>query len=105
MPVASTLNTLRVPFEVLQLIAIKTVEEGKIGPPQNLYNLLLTCRAIYDSLSFDANPSFYADVFDLQFDTAPLRRRYASERLTAVHRAHELKRRWTLLREIKRITM
>jgi len=101
MPV--TLNT--IPFEVLQHIAIKTVEQGQIGPPRSIYNLLLTCHVIHNSLSFDANPLFYASVFDLQFDTAPLRRRYASVRLTPARRAHELKRRWTLLKEIKCITV
>ncbi|KAG8872972.1 hypothetical protein FRB97_007149 [Tulasnella sp. 331] len=93
--------TLRnVPFEVLQNIAIKTIEEGYRGPPHSIFNLLLTCRSIYDSLSFDANPFFYADVYDLQFDTAAQERRYTLERLTPVHRAFELKRRWTLLGEI-----
>ncbi|KAG8871273.1 hypothetical protein FRB97_008858 [Tulasnella sp. 331] len=97
-----TLHT--VPFEVLQSIAIKTVDQAQRGPPQTIYNLLSTCRAIHDSLAFDANPLFYANVYDLQFDTAAQKRRYAPDRLAALHRARELKRRWTLLKEIKCIT-
>lgn len=93
-----TLATL--PFEVIQLIAIKTVD-GQRGPPSSIYALHLTCRSVHDCLSFDANPSFYATVFDIQFDTPALKRRYTPERLSAVHRAHELRRRWTLLKEIK----
>ncbi|KAG8874664.1 hypothetical protein FRB97_005744 [Tulasnella sp. 331] len=96
--------TFHIPFEIIQNIAIKTIEEGQKGPPHSIYNLLLTCRSIYDSLSFDKNLPFYADIYDLQFDTAAQRRRYTQERLTPVRRAHELKRRWTLLGEIKCIT-
>ncbi|KAG9001548.1 hypothetical protein FRB94_004699 [Tulasnella sp. JGI-2019a] len=97
------LNT--VPFEVLQQIAINTIDNHQSGPPSCIYSLLLTCRALYDSLSFDENPLFYADVFDVQFDTAALKRRYAPKRLTSARRAQELKRRWALLREIRSITI
>ncbi|KAG8997876.1 hypothetical protein FRB94_002926 [Tulasnella sp. JGI-2019a] len=99
----ATLNT--VPFEVLQQIAIKTVGNHQSGPPNCIYSLLLTCRSLNDSLSFDSNSLFYAYVFDVQFDTAALTRRYPPERLTAVHRAHELRRRWTLLKEIRSVTI
>ncbi|KAG8978287.1 hypothetical protein FRB93_011199 [Tulasnella sp. JGI-2019a] len=98
-----TLNT--IPFEVLQQIAIKTVDNDHSGPPNCIYALLLTCRSLNDSLSFDTNPLFYAYVFDVQFDTAALRRRYPPGRLTPTHRAHELRRRWTLLKEIRSVTI
>lgn len=91
-----------IPCEVLQCIAIKTVDDT-LGPPNAIRALQLTCRAVYDSLSFEANPAFYAEVFDAQFDTPALRRRYAPERLTVGQRAHELVRRWTLLKEIRTI--
>ncbi|KAG9000119.1 hypothetical protein FRB93_012883 [Tulasnella sp. JGI-2019a] len=99
----TTLHT--IPFEVLQQIAIKTVDNHLSGPPNCILPLLLTCRTLYNSLSFNENSLFYAYVFDVQFDTAALKRRYAPERLTPARRAQELKRRWALLKEIRSITI
>ncbi|KAG8892103.1 hypothetical protein FRC00_012623, partial [Tulasnella sp. 408] len=91
------------PVEIFQQIAVQTVTSAAAaaGPPSAIRSLLLTSKQINNRLSFDANPSFYGEIFDAQFDTTALKRRFHSSRLTAPCRAAELKRRWICLKRIK----
>ncbi|KAG8900475.1 hypothetical protein FRC01_010126, partial [Tulasnella sp. 417] len=91
------------PIEIFQEIAVQTVTSAAApaGPPSAIRHLLLTSKQINNRLSFEANPSFYGEIFDAQFDTAALKRRFHSSRLTAPCRAAELKRRWVCLKRIK----
>ncbi|KAG8955432.1 hypothetical protein FRC04_008783 [Tulasnella sp. 424] len=95
------------PIEVFQQVAVQTVISSSppaaaaAGPPSAIRNLLLTSKQINNRLSFDYNPSFYGEIFDAQFDTAALKRRFHKSRLTAPCRAAELKRRWICLKRIK----
>ncbi|KAG8898106.1 hypothetical protein FRB99_007671 [Tulasnella sp. 403] len=88
------------PFDVFHRIAVSTVDSTP-GPPTSVRSLLLTSRPIHDSLSIENNPSFYGQIFDIQFDTAALRRRFHPSRLTAICRARELQKRWTALKRIR----
>ncbi|KIO15873.1 hypothetical protein M407DRAFT_235148, partial [Tulasnella calospora MUT 4182] len=88
--------------EIFQEIAVQTVtSQTAAGPPNGIRNLLLTSKQINNRLSFDSNPSFYGEIFDAQFDTNALKRRFHANRLTAPCRASELKRRWVSLKRIK----
>ncbi|KIO29326.1 hypothetical protein M407DRAFT_228064 [Tulasnella calospora MUT 4182] len=90
------------PVEIFQEIAVQTVtSQTAAGPPNGIRNLLLTSKQINNRLSFDSNPSFYGEIFDAQFDTNALKRRFHASRLTAPCRASELKRRWVSLKRIK----
>lgn len=90
------------PDEVLHHICLLHAEENA-GPPSLVPSLSRTCKSLNSSFKFDSNLSFYANLFEYQFDTDALKRRYPAERLTAVSRADELKRRWTLLKEIRTV--
>lgn len=92
-----TLSSL--PWEIFLSIAASTVAPYQHGPPKPILNLLLTSKHIKHAIDC---PAFYATIFDIQFDTAALRRRFHSARLTTACRAAELKRRWVALKRIRR---
>ncbi|KAJ3516228.1 hypothetical protein NLJ89_g1251 [Agrocybe chaxingu] len=57
-----------IPQELLQKIALYATLGSLLGPPKELYNLLLTCRLFRDALSFQNASELYAFVFAQKFD-------------------------------------
>ncbi|KAF9238648.1 hypothetical protein BU15DRAFT_88288 [Melanogaster broomeanus] len=71
------------------------------GPPSGLLPLLLTCRSIYQSLSFEANPYLYARIFAYIFDTRAAIRRLGAQVSAPRVLAKELRKRWIYLKLIR----
>lgn len=69
--------------------------------PSGLRNLLLTCRVIHSRLSLAANPRLYARVFRTRFDVDAISRRFGPTAMSSRKLAHELKRRYVVLRRIR----
>lgn len=90
-----------VPQEVLEHIAFCVATQCPLGPPSRLVPLLLTCRHIYQALSFEDNALFYARIFRFQFDTRSVLRRLGSHASAPWALANELKKRWTHLKRIR----
>jgi hypothetical protein len=88
------------PVEILHEIALATVRASPIGPPTDLYALLLTCWHLNDSLSAKQNPGLYANVLDKQFDCDVLYRHFGQ--LTPECASAELRRRFNALKCIRR---
>ncbi|KAG7087745.1 hypothetical protein E1B28_013686 [Marasmius oreades] len=65
----------RVPPDVLQNIAFLLESSDILSPQRDLLSLLLTCSAMYNSLSPVAAPHLYARLFRSKFDTGALLRR------------------------------
>lgn len=65
------------PPDVLAMIAYNLVvdKRGNAGHPSQMLPLLYSCRAIYDAISFDANPVLYNRLFRATFDLGALIRR------------------------------
>ncbi|CCM02618.1 uncharacterized protein FIBRA_04721 [Fibroporia radiculosa] len=75
MPIHSALPA-AIPAELLIHIALDLVLlDAPLGPPAQLLPLLLTCRHIYNTLSFPACSQLYARIFQAQFDSSAARRR------------------------------
>src|SRR6266702_3574723 len=90
-----------VPQEILEHLAFFAATQSLVGPPSGLLPLLLTCRNVYQALSFETNPYLYARVFSYKFDTSSVFRRLGS-RITAPRvLANELKKRWIHLKRIR----
>ena len=63
----------------LLVIDDQTDSPGRPKPrkhPNALFPLFLSCRTIYDAISFDNNPQLYNTLFRHTFDTSALDRRY-----------------------------
>lgn len=98
---AITLTSL--PPDVLTHVALclaTSTDSNPVGPPKHLLPFLLTSRTVNNHVSYNTNPSLYADIFRYQFDVRSLHRRLPSSRLTAPNLAAELRRRWTSLKRI-----
>lgn len=86
------------PPEIIHKIVLFTVLESSVGPPGELYSLLLTCRALHRCLSLHACSSLYAQIFSRKFDSESLERRFGIGRLSPHHTKLELRRRFNALR-------
>lgn len=74
------------------------------GPPSSLLPLLLAHPTLNEALSFDRNPTLYAQILYNTFDTAAITRRFGSDVLGESRKAaNELRSRWTLLKRIRKI--
>jgi len=63
------------PFEIIQDIVLFAGGDTLLGPPRELFALLLTCRALSHALSFEHCTSLYVAIFAQKFDVhAPARR-------------------------------
>lgn len=102
MPTSTSLGS--VPQEVLEHIAFFAATQSLVGPPSGLPPLLLTCRNIYQALSFDTNLYLYARIFIYKFDTSAVFRRLGSHVGAPRVLANELKKRWTHLKRIREQT-
>ncbi|CUA72817.1 hypothetical protein RSOLAG22IIIB_10320 [Rhizoctonia solani] len=93
----------RLPSEVIQHIAITACSLTLTGPPSELVPLLQLGRGIHAALCIRDNPGLYARIFRLKFDWQAPTRRYADagQPLTARNFAHELQRRWVVLKRIR----
>lgn len=58
----------QIPGDVLQHIAYLSAVSSPLGPPVDLYRLLLTSNSVYRSLSIYACPHLYASIFRAKFD-------------------------------------
>ena len=89
-------SILDLPSEILQKVVRFSVSFSPLGPPTELYSLVLTCRALNQILSKDAALDLYRFIFCLKFDyRAPLSRVGQDDFLG--HSAYELKRRFCAL--------
>lgn len=69
--------------------------------PSPLVPLLHTSRAIHAALTFGANPSLYARIFEDKYDVAAARRRLPSDQVHDGALARELKQRCVAVRHLK----
>ncbi|KAG9310953.1 hypothetical protein JVU11DRAFT_8827 [Chiua virens] len=90
-----------VPQEVLEHIAFFAATQSPTGPPSGLLPILLSCRAIHQALSLEANPYLYARIFNYEFDTDSAFRRLGSHVNVPRVLADELSKRWTHLKRIR----
>lgn len=87
--------------ELIQRIAFYVATDSLIAAP-NLTSLMLTCRAVYAKLAFDAAPYLYDRIFRAKFDVAAPRRRFGEEVLKTANLARELKKRYVAMGRIRR---
>ncbi|KAI0049022.1 hypothetical protein FA95DRAFT_1489902 [Auriscalpium vulgare] len=90
-----------IPNEVLEHIAYYAATALVVGPPADLLPLLLVSRRFAAALSSASNPSLYAAIFAVKFDTTALKRRLGASAVAPQKLAAELERRCTLLRRIR----
>jgi len=89
-------SILDLPSEILQNVVRFSVSFFPLGPPTELYSLLLTCRTLNQILSKKTALDLYRFIFCLKFDyRAPLSRVGQDDFLG--HSAYELKRRFSAL--------
>lgn len=86
--------------ELLQQIAFFAAEP--LGPPAALLSLLLTCRGLYEALSFHSSPYLYDRIFRLKFDLVAPRRRLGADIAKSSILANELRKRCAVLQRIRR---
>ena len=91
----------RVPLPILENIAVELALVEPHGPPNHLIALLCTCRAIYDSLSFDVNHHLYARIFRAKFDSRAAVRRFGMQCLLVHNLADQLRVNLTALKRIR----
>ncbi|CAE6470701.1 unnamed protein product [Rhizoctonia solani] len=96
----------RLPPEVTQHIAVAACGLTREGPPSELAPLLRLCRTVHAVLCIQHNPGLYARIFRLKFDWRAPARRFADagQALTARNFAHELQRRWIVLKRIRAVS-
>jgi hypothetical protein len=87
-----------VPRDVLQYIALLVATSSELEPSCNLLPLLLTGSTMYHSLSIQASPHLYANVFRTKFDIV----RELHGQLTDSTLAAEWVHRCRLLRRVRR---
>ena len=93
----------KIPNEIWERVAYheNATEQSFLGPPKDIVNICLVCQSFNRAIGFDANPSLYARIFRFKFDyRAPLRR-FGTEWLNARSMAHELKKRFEALKQIR----
>lgn len=100
----------KLPPQVLEHIAFYASTTHFLGPPSSLPSLLLCNHAIYDALNVETNPHLYARIYLFKFDSSAAIRRLkrksafvpgAADDLTATTYAHDLRRRFHILHQIK----
>ncbi|CAE7109926.1 unnamed protein product [Rhizoctonia solani] len=93
----------RLPPEVTQQIAVSVCRLTPLGPPSELATLLRVSRSVYAALCPQNNPGLHARIFRINFDWRAPTRRFvdAGEPLGARNFAHELHRRWVVLKRIR----
>ncbi|CAE6427856.1 unnamed protein product [Rhizoctonia solani] len=96
----------RLPPEVIQHIAVVACGLTLKGPPSELVTLLRLCRAVHAVLCAQHNPGLHARIFRVNFDSLAPARRFAEagQPLTGRNFAHELQRRWTVLKRIRAVS-
>lgn len=66
---------LKAPSDILNAIAYEVAMLDPLGPPCQLFPLLLTCRHMYNTISLSNAPHLYRAIFRSMFDhRAPVRR-------------------------------
>ncbi|KAL0952616.1 hypothetical protein HGRIS_006867 [Hohenbuehelia grisea] len=87
------------PLEILQQIVLSV--SFSPGPPIEFLNVLLTCKALKDTL-LQSTPQFFTLLFGSKFDFDALTRRLGHDRqVIAANSHHELCRRLTILKAIR----
>lgn len=86
---------------ILDDIAFYLAVDPFLGPPTNLFSLLLTCRALYNHLSIANNSALYARIFRHKFDCKAIERRLSAGWTSAPCLARELRSRFIALQHIK----
>ncbi|GJJ13415.1 hypothetical protein Clacol_007669 [Clathrus columnatus] len=71
-------------------------------PPSNLPPLLLSNKVIYQTLNIRATPHLYSRIFQATFDSRAIRRRRKNDNVHVAELAHELKRRWIVIKRFWR---
>ena len=87
---------------VLNDIAFYLAIDPILGPPTNLFSLLLTSHTVYNHLSIANNTSLYARIFRHKFDSQAIERRLSDRWMFAPYLAHELRDRFIALKHIRR---
>lgn len=86
---------------ILDDIAFYLAVDPFLGPPVNLFSLLLTCRTLYNHSSIANNSALYARIFRYKFDCEAIERRLSSRWTSAPCLARELRSRFIALKHIK----
>lgn len=86
---------------VLDDIAFYLAVDPFLGPPVNLFSLLLTCRTLYNHLAIANNSVLYARIFRHKFDCEAIERRLSPRWTSAPCLARELRSRFIALNHIK----
>lgn len=94
---------LELPHETLEEILLATTEQSALGPPSILHSLLLTCRDLYHTLTFDVHPTFYARIFTQKFDLVAPHRRLSIFELLPNHLKDELRTHCTALQTFRKV--
>ena len=93
---------LQMPHETLEEILLAALEQSTLGLPSLLHALLLTCRDLYHTLTFDVHPTFYARIFVQKFDLVAPHRRLGIPDLLPKHLKDELRIHCTALRTFRK---
>jgi hypothetical protein len=94
---------LQLPHETLEEILLAAIEQSTLGPPSLLHALLLTCRDLYHTLTYDVHPTFYAQIFTQKFDVVAPHRRLGIPELLPGHLKHELQTHCTAIRTFRNV--
>lgn len=90
-----------IPLDVLEQIALFTVEPVPLIKLDSLLHLILSSRTLFNVLSIRACPGLYSDIFQRAFDLSAYYRRTGRRVRTATCLAMDLKRRCGTLRRIR----
>ena len=91
---------LEIPQEILQKIALYTIDDSPLGPPRELHSLLLTCKTFKKYLSPQNASELYFSVFGQQFDSLAPQHRLGHQ-VVRENTALELSRRFSALQVSK----
>lgn len=94
---------LQLPNETLEQILLVALEQSTLGPPSLLHALLLTCRNLYHTLTFDVHPTFYARIFAQKFDLVAPHRRLGIPESLPKHLKDELQIHCSALRTFRKV--
>jgi hypothetical protein len=98
--VPATFSSLeRCPIEILEAIALATVDRYIPGPPADIASLLRVSKSIYVAISVERNPTLYAKIFAIKFDDRAAVRRLGERCKQSTSRANELVK---IFRSLKR---
>jgi hypothetical protein len=96
-------SLLHLPHETLEEILLATLEQSILGPPSLLHALMLTCRQLYYTLTFDVHPTFYARIFAQKFDLVAPHRRLGISELLPRHLKDELRVHCTAIQTFRKV--